>query len=503
MVRAPTETRALARSSWAYGSAPPDAATLAALAYLALPNLLFVVGWFRWPAAMTLLFLLYVAARRLPLASAMRHGGAPASRVLFVVVAGMAWAAFSGGAHLMHADHDWVVRDSVLGELLRNEWPVTYADVGGTGEKPVLLRSAVGYFLPPALLGKLAGPEAVPVGVLLWTGLGSALFLALLPLPRRSATALAAAIALVVMFSGMDLLGAILATGSLPIFPLRLEWWGPLSYPSLTGQLLWAPNHALPAWIGMALLLRHRDDRHIITMALVVLSLTAIWSPFAPLALLPFALLVAVPHLRRKGVAALDVPAIAATSLYCIPLALFLTLDLASMSAPTLSTGARGFSVAQQPVAAADYLLFVCCEFGLLAVALWRLHGERPRDMLLLGIAILLLLPWFRFGPSNDLLIRLSAPPLVVLLSCSLSALVCRPPQATLATWLAWLVLGIGAATAVVELWRAASFPRRAPDYQTPLAARQGGRISAHYAGRLDSAALHVLLRTPQRGADR
>jgi hypothetical protein len=54
----------------------------------------------------------------------------------------------------MYANPDWYIRDAVLGDLVNFEWPLHYLSAEG---EPLILRSAIGYFLPPALFGKIFG----------------------------------------------------------------------------------------------------------------------------------------------------------------------------------------------------------------------------------------------------------------------------------------------------------------------------------------------------------
>ncbi|OHC67717.1 MAG: hypothetical protein A3H93_18805 [Rhodocyclales bacterium RIFCSPLOWO2_02_FULL_63_24] len=455
--------------------------------YLAVPNLIFVIGWFLLPAALilcgVLAYLLHSALGTRPLAWNLdRSPGAAA----LLLVAGFGWAAFGGGSHFMYANHDWVIRDAVLGDLVYSDWPVAYKTPDGT---TTVLRSAIGYFLPPALFGKLFGTAHLDIAVYLWTVGGVLIFLGLLPLPRRVGWPLLLGIVVTIFFSGMDYLGLVIATQTTPIFPLRLEWWGPLSYPSLTGQLLWAPNHCLPIWIGTLLILRHRNEDELIPLACALLPLTLIWTPFAAIGLAPFVLLCAwKPFFCRASWNSVPWKPIIGAAIFSLPIILFLLIDTNSMTMVSSSAqvqAAAGSNSANQAVSLHSYLLFVSCEFLLLALALAP-HVQRERHLFALALIILLALPLFRFGPSNDSLLRLSTPPLIVLLVFSLHVIL-RPERTerSLSLWLVWLFLAIGAHTAFNELWRSASFQRWKADYRQTLSSHHGGGIPPHYGGKL------------------
>jgi hypothetical protein len=166
-----------------------DGLTALALAYLAFPNLIFLFGWFRLPIALLLCSaMIYFIARVFrPWPAVWRSQHAWSAVILLIVTSG-AWAAFGGGSHFMYANPDWYIRDAVLGDLVNAEWPAHYLAADGT---PLILRSAIGYFLPLALFGKLFGLAHLDLAVYAWTTLGVLIFLLMLPLPRRVGSRLA------------------------------------------------------------------------------------------------------------------------------------------------------------------------------------------------------------------------------------------------------------------------------------------------------------------------
>ncbi|MBK7955613.1 MAG: hypothetical protein IPK02_17575 [Candidatus Accumulibacter sp.] len=242
-----------------------------------------------------------------------------------------AWSAFGGGSHFMHANPDWQIRDAVLGDLINFDWPVHYS-LSSQGSA-LILRSAIGFFLPPALFGKIFGLAHLDLAVYVWTAAGVLIFLLLLPLPRRGGWRLTVALFVVIFFSGMDFLGVVIATESMPIFPLRLEWWVPLSYPSLTNQLLWAPNHCLPIWIATLLYFRHRHGAEFLRIMVAALPLTLIWTPFAVIGLLPFVALGVGNWIRKFGWHKVPWGAIISAAAFSLPIGLFLLIDVGHIDA--------------------------------------------------------------------------------------------------------------------------------------------------------------------------
>lgn len=469
-----------------FGATGLDTHSMLALAYLAIPNFIFVFGWFRLPFAVLLAALASFMLSRVFLDSSVRwksHGSLAALALL--LAAGMGWSALGGGSHFVYANPEWDIRDAVLGDLVRHQWPIAYrfADPGDW-----ILRSAFGYFLAPALLGKLFGLAIVPVAVFVWTVAGVYLFLALLPLPLRFGWRLGAGIVVIVFFSGMDFVGQFIATESWPDFPARMEWWGPLSYPSLTNQLFWAPNHCLPLWVGTALVMRHLDDDRLALLAMVMIPLTLIWTPFAAPGLLPLVVLGVIRHARAGRDVHWSWAGAICTLAFAYPILAFLTVDISGIPAGTVvAVAPPGQGSARHEISPHSYALFVACEFALLGLVLAP-NVRRDRECFWLALIVLLVLPLFRFGPNNDSLLRLSTPYLIVLLTeCLHTLLDDRNPRARVLRWLTMGFIIVGAHTAFNEFWRAATFRHRGPNYDVELTALQGGRPAAHYMGRLSA----------------
>lgn len=480
------------------GANGPDGLTACALAYLAIPNVIFLCGWFRLPFALLLsAAMLYLVAQVFSARRIEWRSGYSRSALLVIFATACAWSAFAGGSHFMYANPDWVVRDAVLGDLVRFDWPVRYFAAAGS---PLILRSAIGFFLPVALFGKAFGVAQLDLAVYLWTTAGVLIFLLLLPLPSATGWRLTLALTLVVFFSGMDFIAALIVGESMPIFPLRLEWWGPWSYSSLTGQLLWAPNHCLPIWIVTLLCFRHRNGDEFVSVAAAALPLTLIWTPFAVIGIAPFVVLAAVNWIRHHGWHKVPWKVIIAAASLSLPIVLLLLTDVGQMDL-TITTAAANNPAsirAWQAASRQDYFLFVGCEFLFLALVIAP-HVCTARAEFWLAVIVLLALPLLRFGPSNDLGLRVSTPSLVILMVICLQTLLAKNRPVFAGTlWIATLFLVVGAHTAVNELWRAATFRRSAPGYQHTLANRQGGQPATHYVGRVDSSPIrHALKPVP------
>ncbi|HEY9106732.1 MAG TPA: hypothetical protein VIN58_08620 [Roseateles sp.] len=325
------------------------------------------------------------------------------------------------------------------------------------GTTPVILRAPIGYYLPVAAVA--AGLELPRPEILLyaWTAFGFALVLctATTLLPSRRERALG--VALMLAFGGLDLLGFRLAKGELPALGAHVDWWAQFAqYSSSSTLLFWVPNHALPAWMGAMLVLRHWRTLELARMAPLLVTATMLWSPLSALGLVPF-LLAGLPRRRAQ------------TALMCLRSGLpFVVPALLAAAYITMDTNtvARGMGIDQFTTAHdfwTRYGLFCMLEFGILALLL---AGLRAVD-LKVGVAImaLLLLPLFRFGGGNDLVMRSSIPALTVLALATVRPLLTAGSR--LLRSLLGLVLAIGAIGALQEPARAWLTPAWPPTGQT------------------------------------
>lgn len=145
------------------------------------------------------------------------------------------------------------------------------------------------------------------------------------------------------------------------------------------------------------------------------------------------------------------------------------------------------------------YIQFCAFEFGILLLLLRPVDAPSKQALCLLAV-LLLLLPLIRIGPSNDWMLRISTPCLVMLLILTLreldrpiGKLLAKPRTAGLLT-----VLVLGSITPGFEVARALHWSRTPPNYAQTLVEQQGGYHPPHYIGLLNLAQLARLFRQPQ-----
>lgn len=472
-----------------------DRLELWGLAYLLAPMLLFFWGWWRWPVALALTGLLALSTHAV--ASRARRDACSLGTALWLTMGLVAllWVACSGLLGGLPLTDDWRLRLVVLQDLTRGAWPVGYGDLAG-GES--VLRFSMGYYLIPAGLGAwLGGVEAARLLQGVWTVLGVLLFLALVvqSWPNRRPAGVAALLALLLLFSGMDILGFLVEQARAPAPGEHIEWWAPLlQYSSQTTLLFWVPNHALPAWLGAALVWRHRDRGLALAPAALLLGGAALWSPLACVGLLPFMVLATLRHQPlRYWLGELFEPAVLAMLALLSLLAVFVSFGIAT---EVLPQERREF--ADVLAVKAMWYQLVCfelLEWGLLACALAAAGPGRQGWVFWVTCGLLLLLPLVRFGGSNDLLMRAGIAPVTLLLLCTAHTLARAevPGRWRMAVL---LMLGIGLVTPAQELWRKTQPGWRDLDPGASMASYQG--TAWHYVGRLRPGPLAAMLRPPQ-----
>lgn len=446
--------RALPQEGAIAGGFLPLAHRLAIL-YLTLPLVIWLIGWLEWwlgaPAVLALAAGLRNALRG-PLRVAISR------RDLMLGILALAWVLALPAGGLVGGQHgDWRAHHSVFLDLVRGDWPTYVTD--HLRNDPPLLRLYLGYYLPPALLGRWFGAAALNWAVPLWTWAGAWLLLALFTRNLSAVRAWLGAALVLVFFSGMDTVVFLLRnalfgagewskdafTGSgfatSPELPLEIDYQ---SHAMTFGN---SPHHFLCGGLGTMLVIGLQSRARFLATIGTVLAACLFWSTLLTAGLV----VLAVALVARIGVR----PLLTWQNLVVAPTlggVLVLYLTSGKVAFPFWWIGVFYESGARL---ALDLAIVYLCEFVLLAALLWRLRPAILRDPLFVAsVALLLLLPWFCFGQwgLNELFLRASVPPLFLLSHHMAHALVehwHRPQPAR-----AWAfagsicVLGVGALSA-------------------------------------------------------
>ncbi|MEP6885089.1 MAG: hypothetical protein ABJC66_10115 [Gammaproteobacteria bacterium] len=420
-------------------------------------------------------------------------------QVGLAALVGCSWAVFGGTDHLLFTNADWHVRDAVLHDLVNSHWPVGYGLWHG---KETVLRAPLGYFLPAAAIGKGMGLAAAHMAMAFWTALGATLFLlqvlSLTP-PRLPVALLVACV--VVLFSGMDIVGSLLNDG--PRFrsdwniTTHLEWWaGNYQYSSMTTQLFWVPNHALAGWLLIGLLYRDDCFAQLEAILPILVVAVALWSPLTAIGSVPFVLWKVGASARRQHSLKVLRPGVwAPAAAVGMVIAAYFALDPSGIPK---GLALHNKLVVDDALDLARQAQFFLLEAGFIGLAILAIRRSRE---VILALLILAVLPFAHFGPGNDLVMRASIPSLAVLVIGACLALINKtadgrsfPKKVALGC-----LLAVGAVTPVAEFARAVVLPAWPINMQATLIGADCGGFAPHYVARLDHEVIIHLLRDPSR----
>ncbi|MGJ0508261.1 MAG: hypothetical protein ACR652_14315 [Methylocystis sp.] len=378
------------------------------------------------------------------------RASADAGRLALCLLLGLSLCLLGGEGHFFMPTTDWLTRDAVLSDLLRNGLTVLYR----MGGQDYVLRAPLGMYLLPAMVGRVLGLYAAHLALLAQNSalLGvAAYFITSIADVRR-----APMIFLLIGFSGLDLVGlavgeAVAAMRGANLFGIgHTEWWlleiwpVRLQFSSIVTQIFWVPNHAAPGVWFATLTLLHLRRAISFPAVLAACGPMLLWSPLAMAGAAPFVLLLAA----RRPLRALVAPGVAgacAVSLCFLPVAAYLVADAAEVSHEWLILR-KDFL--------AFYLCFLVVEIPQAAVVLSRFKDvpKEDRAVFLLALATLLVLPIYSLGPSNDLAMRASIPALFILaFQFARIAVLTRGEAGALPGVISTLVL-LSAATPLMEI---------------------------------------------------
>ncbi|MCU0729410.1 MAG: hypothetical protein MUF41_04810 [Sphingopyxis sp.] len=367
----------------------------------------------------------------------------PWRRIALVFLFALALYLLGGEGRYAYANIDWQVRDAVLRDMALHPWPFAYIPPGG--DEPNVLRAPIGMFLLPALAYKLWGPVAADHALLLQNATLLTALLSAGSLLFDTARARITALVVVALFSGQDAIGQLLVTRE---WVSHLESWIPwLQFSSHITQAFWVPQHAFAGWLAALLFLLWRRDLVRIDAMLMLLPLTALWSPLALLGALPFVAWAALVELRRGGIGWRTIALPSAVTLLALPGLLY------------LAAGGDGVGARVQASSFEFWALFMLFELGIwvIPLMLWAAPSRYGRAPLRIAALFLLAVPFVQIGWSIDFMMRASIPGLAILAVLAAEALTNqsrRWVKIMLAT-----ILVTGSVTGMNEVIRAVSHP--------------------------------------------
>lgn len=273
-------------------SSDTKAITLITYIYLTLPFLIFVIGWVRayiaLPVTAIVVLCGWKAWRETPGFWRPEINLDSTVKILFIAAVLGIWVFWSGIGKFVWQNWDHQYRNAIFQVLVDYEWPVYDLNaIDGNFSKgaTVSLIYYIGFWMPAAVVGKLFGLSAGYGFQAVWALLG--VILTYYYLCARKRKLLVWPVALLIFFSGLDILGY-LSTGigiSTITNDAHLEWWiGPYQYSSMTTQLFWVFNQAIPAWLATIFSMEQKNNRSLI----FILGTIELTSTFPFVGLIPY-----------------------------------------------------------------------------------------------------------------------------------------------------------------------------------------------------------------------
>lgn len=439
--------------------------------YILLPFLIFAVGWmgkrFWLPILLIVLFSFFKICQEMEESWIPEFQKENFLKIIFIITVIGIWGYYAGIGRFVfqNTDHYW--RNSIFDILVKYDWPVINYDVNldifPEGTTATSLVYYIGFWLPAAVVGKMFGIEIGYGFQLFWATLGITLVYYFLC--ERYKQVLVWPLLVLIFFSGLDVVGSCLSTGNLHalVNDMHIEWWvgQPYQYSSMTTQLFWVFNQAIPAWLCTMMAWKQKNNRSIV----FILACCMLPSTFGFVGLL---LIVCVWMFTRKyerrkaenkkeyflsyvrawGKDTFTVQNVFGGGVIGIFSFLYLSVNMSGNMIMEKEMLAPAYT--DHPL---KYFMFILLEVG---VYFLILYNYQKKNMLYYIILVnLLLIPFFKIGSASDFCMRASIPALLILMVLVIDTLQEAKKKKD------WIVLGLlaftlllGSATPIHEIGR-------------------------------------------------
>lgn len=366
------------------------------LTYLLIPNILFVLGWFKplysIPVAIALVGLFTLQLRRKEAYSSFHI---PGSRIWLFLGMAAFWTFCTGTGGLSYQIADYWMHNAKYDDLFKNPWPIYFPG------KEQYACYYFGYFIPPAAISKLLGQLSVEA-LLLWTvaGYWLALLWLYLLLKKR--------VILVVLLLFLGGVGHLAKVAFYLVFtqysynnpPFYSEIW------ALFDQSRWVTNQIIPILLLSSILVYDFFIRKNPADSFFPITLGFIWAIFPSIV---FVLLFAVMFVRSyfydryPWLTVRTMAPVIVAGLAFLPTFLFLS--------SSDSTPIHGFIWQFEPLGEimAEYFVGVLIDLILFFLILRELKNVDdliPRWFVMAALLMFFLISLYRIGYWNDWFIR-------------------------------------------------------------------------------------------------
>jgi hypothetical protein len=447
--------------------------------YLVLPIIIFILGFVRIEISGGLIglmaFVCYRSIRnaiastefKIQIKNILPEWRLWRRHLLLMSVLTLVWLSFSSIGGIGYRNFDSGIRSSLLWHLVTGSWPLRFPAgyfgdaFGVVSDKTYVYYFA--YYLPAAVAGKLLGWKVANLTLFAYSWLGAWLALMLARMyvqqPGRMVTLLV--FVGICLFGGMDYVFNRL----LGFTADRSEMWlNPFYYFSHTRNLFWAPQHCLPSWLMIGVVLNRRQVSPLLMRIFPLVTVSMLlWSPLCLIGIIPF--LFPIIKCYWKEWLRLNPECILTCLVFILLTAFIISNDCA-------------FKLRFSPYFIdyfwRNYSLFTLTEFVILSATLFLTpHRKLDFDILIIALAMLLVIPVFMLGMWNDWCIKLSMPSLfvvsVLIIKQTIHLMECKRKV----VWISVMLFVACAFTALEELVYSAGHYRIS--FETPPEIREFG----------------------------
>jgi hypothetical protein len=486
----------------------------AAVIYLFIPVILFLIGWLKpWisiPVLVSICVSLIAMVARVPFSQ--RHGLSAANIGTTAGIAMMAisFALFTGLSDWLPQSNDYLKHNLLAGDLVERAWPVRYQ----SGQDNFYLCYGLGYYLLPAGISKVVGIQWLGTTSSLWALLG--LFLFFLGLRRHFERFRTLGIALFLLSAGLGALWHLsksgfvqslvspTAVGAGPAEMLMGLGLYTSNLDSFT-RIFYQPQHCIPGWLGglviHELIVSHKRWAE----GGAALAATLFWSPLTAVGLGFIGLAALVTDFRTLW----PRPSV---HLAC---AVLLTAVLTAYYLPHLPIAEKGFiwEFAKGSDWLPWYLLFLFFFVMIPASAVFWMEKRNPflgalKPVVVTMTLVLMICPLFKFGYFSDLRMQITGPAFLFLGLAIAKGLVEVPGVKPSAPYFYLVAVFLAGAAFPALRTLDTLVSGRKTDFSVAALRKQGLNdirnlkmpgfdVSTQYLGRADSAIARWILKNP------
>ncbi|MDP4120581.1 MAG: hypothetical protein Q8876_05960 [Bacillota bacterium] len=390
--------------------------------FFSIPFALFLYGWFK-PIYSIPLFLILVIS----LFFALKHVSAlwipnftksDITKIIILMLIVSAWVCCSGIGGFVWQTNDHIIRNAVFNDLVHKHWPVVDLKTNS------LLVYYIAFWLPAAAFGKVFGLEAGYVFQDIWAIL-FILFLLYFVFTFMKKIVIWPLVVLI-FFSGMDIIPYYIQKGKIDIW--HIDNHDGFEISSITTQLNWVFNQAVPAWTATVFMFSQKKLKSIV----LVLALLLLYSPLPFFGILPFVLFIVLydfyikrksNELKKTNILFQFVP-YAISDVFSIEniigggvvgIASYLYL------AANISGGHMHFIDLSHTFYLDSIALYLPFEVIFVALAIWLCGIRHP--LIYITTGFLIFCPFYQIGEAYDFVMRASIPALIVLYLLTVAAL--------------------------------------------------------------------------------